>query len=535
MPAVEAEGLTEDDPARIPTVWLFIPLPHPLGLPEGRALARTPDAGDVTRGGGSPTGLDCSLYIHQLERSTNVMVRDNADILHKVLTNTFPPAMPREQMIRELEEVAGSDLGSTITLIEAAVPNCEVTQEAVSAALDMSIELIQELQTYVAIVTGQPVRLVSRRTLGPNPFVVAGALFLDGRPPSFAALVPNFFIEDSAPPDAFGLTPEPLTQQELEGLGEIASRRTTAFSLVAEMRREALVADRRDGNPVLGIAAVASAAELLLSTTLLHCSWEEGVRPEDAAKLFADRARSQLKRTIGSLSTRLGGNWSLTGSGEIAEAYAVAQVRNRVLHSGYKPSLSELEEALLALQDLERFVGDRLCDSASLRKYPRTALAWSGPRGIKKRGTHAYWLDLLQHDPTEPNWDETFDRWRRAVDRLLDRDPEPPGAKPEDCLVYLRKNWTKAGGFTCFVHDRGTGFAAEVAESDAAGPDMLETGKEFLSGLRALYLGERQIMLPWPEEIDLSDLQWVPDYDFLEELPLLPGGTIWDKLKRGGL
>jgi hypothetical protein len=535
VPVAEDEGLIEDDPARVPTVWLFLPLPHPLGLPEGEALARTADAGDVMRGGGSPTGLDCSLYVHQVERSTNIMLRDNADVLHLVVTKAFRRGVSKEEMFRELDaDGVGLNEGSSLTVIEAAIPNCEATHEELTAALDRSIELIQELQTYVALVTGQPVRLISRRTLNPQLCVVTGALYLDGRPPSFEALVPDFMIEDSAPPSVFGLTPEPLTRQELDGVREIGSRRTVAFSLVAEMRREALVAARLDGNPVLGIAAVASAAELLLSTTLLHCTWEERMLPEDAAKLFADRSRSQLKRTIGSLSTRLGGNWSLNGPAEVAEAYEVAQVRNRVVHSGYKPALLDLEEALIVLQDLERFIGDRLCDPVNLRKYPRTALAWSGPGGIKRRGTHSYWLDLLQHDRTEPNWDEAYDRWRRAVDRLLDRHPQPPGARPENCLLYLRKNWTRAGGFTCFVHDRGTGHAAGVSETDAAEPDMLESGKEFLSGLRALYFGERQIMLPWPEGLDLSGLEWVPDYELLEELPLFAGGFTWDKLQRGG-
>ncbi len=204
MSAEEAQGVTEEDPARVPTVWLFLPLPQPIGLPEGRALARTPDAGDLMRGGGSPTGLDCSLYVHQVDRSTNIMLRDNADVMHLAIAKAFKRDVPKEQMFRELELMdVGINTGSTLTIIEAAVPDCEATYEDVNAALDLSIELIQELQTYVALVTGYPVRLLSRTTLSPTLVAVSGSLFLDGRPPLFKGLIPNLWIEGCGPPSAF--------------------------------------------------------------------------------------------------------------------------------------------------------------------------------------------------------------------------------------------------------------------------------------------------------------------------------------------
>src|SRR5688500_2119205 len=113
------------------------------------------------------------------------MLRDNADVMHTVITKAFKRDESKERMFQELGLTALSGTESTLTIIEAAVPNCGVTYEQVSAALDLSIELIQELQTYVALVTARPVRLLSRTTLSPVLAAVSGTLFLDGRPPKF--------------------------------------------------------------------------------------------------------------------------------------------------------------------------------------------------------------------------------------------------------------------------------------------------------------------------------------------------------------
>jgi hypothetical protein len=463
------------------------------------------------------------------------MFRDNADILDMVAQRAFGVSVDQDRFHRAIELIqaegdAEGEVGRTITVIEAAVPGCTVETDRMNAALDASIDLIRELQNMVATATGKPVRLISRATLSPNAIAVSGSLSLVDEPPTFSALVPNFFVDRCAPPSAFGFTPPPLTDEELAKLRTLGELPGPAFRLVAVMRREALVQTRLDGNAALGVAAVAAAGEILLNTTLLHCAWEEATSPSNGARLLDRQAK--LKTTIAKLASRLKGKWSPDQAGPVADFYRAAQLRNRVLHSGYWPTPQELEDGVAALEGLEKFVGDRLCARENVTKYPRTALAWSGPSGLQRRRSYPYWLDALRFDQTEPQWATTFARWRKEVDRELAWEVREHGAVAADCLLYLRRDLV--GTYTCFVHDRATGYVAQVSPADAAEEDVFERGKEFLSGLFALYRGQRMIMLPWPTHLHLSQLDWIADFEFLENVSIYPGGQIWSRLQAGG-
>lgn len=460
------------------------------------------------------------------------MVRDYTDILHLVEEKAFKHSLPadvRRGLVEQFDVSAGES--STLTVIEAAVPGCLPEKELLDAALDQSISLIQELQNMVAIVTKRPVRLISRATLQPTLPVVTGRLNGDGQPPTFEAIVPDFFIDYCALPESFSIAPEPLTKPQWQQMQELVSLQSPAFQLIAVMRREAMVQALFDGNTALGVSSAAAAGELLLNTALLHCTWEEGASPEEGAKPFAKKA--SISKSIGHLGQKLkGSGWRTDGDGPVAKFYAAVQVRNRVLHGGYWPTPGELEAAWTALGGLETFVGDSLCAPPTIKRYPRTALAWSGPDGIRRRGKYPYWIDLLRHDATEPNWPNTFQRWRTAVDQELGWQRREPGTVAADCVLYLRQ--VKPRQFECFAHDRGTGHVAVVPENEASDPVHLQSGKDFLRGLMALYWGERQIMLPWPESFSLAGREWVADYEYLEELRIHAGGQVWSRLKAGG-
>lgn len=511
----------------VPCVWFFLPLPHPLGLPEGEAIAQASDVGDVVRETASPTGLDCSLAIHQVPRSTNIMLRDFADIVRLIEVKAFhrEPVSIEEgrRLADELDESAGQ--ASTLTVVEAALPGCTTEPERLNAGLDRAIELIRELQAQVATVTGEPVRLISRATLQPMLPVVSGRLFLNGTPPSFEDLVPSFFLDECAPPSAFSATPEPISAAHLEKLTNFSYQRVPAFQLIAGMRREALVQARFDGNPALGVVTAASAGELLLSTALLHCLWEDGISPQDGARPF--RGEPGLSRTIGNLRQKLkGAGWDTTGMGPVANFYSTAQVRNRVLHGGYSPTSAELARALSTLEALEKFIGDALCSSGTLKYYPRTAIAWSGVEGIKRRRSrYPEWIDELRFDPTEPNWSQSFARWRLAVDRELGWQERKPGAAPEDCLLYLRQ--AGPDEFEYFVHDRGSGHAAILSQDAANALAHTDRAESLLRESN-----ETMLLLPVPEDFALDGLTWIPDYEAVDAIVIHPGGDVWTKLEQ---
>lgn len=523
-------GIPDDaSSTSVPCIWFFLPLPHPLGLPEGEALVQSSDVGEIARETASPTGLDCSLFIHQVRRSTNVMLRDYGDILNLVNVKAFKHvSSPEEarQLANELDERAGD--ASTLTVVEAAVPGCTPESEQLNAGLDRAIELIREFQSQVATVTGMPIRLIGRATLQPMLPIVTGRLNLDGSPPSFDALVADFLIDECAPPASFGMAPAPISDAHIGKLQSYNFQRVPAFQLIAGMRREALVQARFDGNPALGVVTAASAGELLISTALLHCLWEEGASPVDGARPF--RGEPGLSRTIGHLRQKLKGKgWDITGDGPVAEFYATAQVRNRVLHGGYWPTSVELSKALEALEVLEKFIGDALCSAETLPHYPRTAIAWSGPDGVMRRRRRKYpdWLDELRHDPTEPNWSECFARWRAAVDRELGWHKREPGEVLEECLIYMRQ--TAPAKYDCFVHDRGTGHAAFLSEELMLSLPNLGEARELMRES-----AETMLFLPFPDDLSLEGLQWLPDYKVVDQVSIHPGGEVWSRIKDEG-
>jgi hypothetical protein len=184
--------------------------------------------------------------------------------------------------------------------------------------------------------------------------------------------------------------------------------------------RERLVeADRAlhiHGEYAQAVSLTQTACEVLLDTLLLLLLWEEQAPAETAADLLEE---GRLARRIKSeWQPRLGGNWQLTGNGAVAQWFQhAAQLRNRVVHGGYMPARSQAETAYQSAFPLEKFVFNRLAERRN--QYPRATLMTIARSGLERRG---YWSGKIkrfaeQTAPGEPDWQESFVRYRAAVSR----------------------------------------------------------------------------------------------------------------------
>lgn len=103
--------------------------------------------------------------------------------------------------------------------------------------------------------------------------------------------------------------------------------------------------------------------------------------PEDHRTGLAARLRREYEPRLGG-----GPNWNPdVADGDVAKWWAAVEVvRGRVVHGGYQPTPQEAHDALIAAEELDRFIDDRLADRRF--DYPITVLSKLGQHELEKRG-----------------------------------------------------------------------------------------------------------------------------------------------------
>lgn len=145
----------------------------------------------------------------------------------------------------------------------------------------------------------------------------------------------------------------------------------------------------------------ATASEVLIKTLSYYLVWEErehnGSNPPWAIR------RSKLTRLfVGSLLSEvlpgaLGDYWADQAEADPLWKWRndLYNTRNRVVHEGHRPTSSEAEASLSALQDLVRHIADRT--AARAQHFPRTALVLVGRSRSNREAPGV--RCLLQQDP----------------------------------------------------------------------------------------------------------------------------------------
>ncbi|MFD4625416.1 hypothetical protein [Streptomyces sp. NPDC058475] len=185
---------------------------------------------------------------------------------------------------------------------------------------------------------------------------------------------------------------------------------------------EARTALYREGKYGTAVTLSNTASEVLLDGLLAILYWESGKEPEEVADVFAE---GRLARRVKSnFSELLGGNWSLDGTGPVANWFHKCyRLRHRVVHGGYSPTRLEAQTAIDATFSLSLYCWDRLV--AKKKKFPRTVLMVIAEEGLRKRGKWCHFMRNFMRDvaPVEPPWQAASHAWRNDMyDALLSGD-----------------------------------------------------------------------------------------------------------------
>ncbi|MEV5105486.1 hypothetical protein ACFQ7G_02425 [Streptomyces massasporeus] len=185
---------------------------------------------------------------------------------------------------------------------------------------------------------------------------------------------------------------------------------------------EARTALNREGRYGAAVTLSNTASEVLLDSLLAVLYWESGRNPKEVADVFAE---GRLARRVKSnFSELLGGNWSLDGTGPVANWFHKCyRLRHRVVHGGYSPTRLEAQTAIEATLSLSGYCWDRLV--AKRKKFPRTVLMVIAEEGLRKRGKWCRFMRDFTRDvaPVEPSWQDASHAWRNDMyDALLSGD-----------------------------------------------------------------------------------------------------------------
>lgn len=522
-PATTANVQDDTIPDPVEFIWIFLPLPHPIGLPDKWTAQRQLDPLDMARRG-IHYSVDLSVLIHQVDRSANVVASDFADVTKaafRAVTWEVRDADKAENT-GDLPPKIADDLRTAITLAEVALawPH----DSDVEVAIDLAVEAVRQLQIAVAAITEGSVRLISRATLPLFVPVFRGVVFMDGQHPAFEDYSPR--LNEDASPVAHSVKPPDLSDEQLRDLNCALFQLSghSPFRSYVDLRREAMVQRRVDGNGRLAVVCLAAAGEVFLDTLLQLMLWEERVEPSDAAVIF-DRAKRHQYRVMTQFPDRLKGAWDPNGAGAVGDYFRnLVSVRHRVVHVGHNPSADELDAAWHSLFELEHFIGDRLAAPGVFKRFPRTAMLFLGERGVRRRNRWAKWFERLVHDDREPNWAETFSRWRALLDLELEPHRPEPGADIEriDALLDVDAEGAARG----LLHDADAMAGAFAAADALLAADVIDRFTEvaamyFADGGSPTFRANVAFKGPLP-----PNLVWLRERDVFPEFDPFPGPRV---------
>lgn len=175
---------------------------------------------------------------------------------------------------------------------------------------------------------------------------------------------------------------------------------------VAEAKRSLYVDGLYSQAVVLAVTAIEVLVDWLLSLVL----WEKGTPPAEAASSFDEG--KLLRRLTTDLPSLLGGNWSTSAIGPVADWHRDAYLlRHRIVHGGRDASRPGATAALRSTHNLERHAMDRLCDRRT--SYPRVVLMTVAEQGLRRRG---FWSGKIRRFSenearVEGNWAASFHSW----------------------------------------------------------------------------------------------------------------------------
>lgn len=401
--------------------WFFIPLGHPVGLPNGLSIARS-----VSWETREPPRL-VSICIRQIEVSRKVgayPLFELMELANETMKRGGASFSEQDQVSSQAETAAA------LTIAEVGVPRGYLPEQQ---SLDRALEFVRQLQRAYGVLLQRPVKLVTREQLPIFVPAIQGVCREKG-PPVFHAI--NLMMTSPSGVRRSTRAPD-LDENLLDAFGfafDVIRPGVHPFATYADLRNESWVQHWWEGNALQAGIATGISAEVFLDTLLLLLMWEEKMKPEEAAPTFDKQFKVRVQSEY---HPRLGGSWSVAASSPIAAFIRTAlPLRNRIAHAGYLPTNAEVENAQQIVSSVEVYVRDLLV--RNLKRWPATTSAWIGIENLESAGASKKQLQWLKDQLVGVDTWVIFDRWRQQFVRARGGLPDPGETVESLALLWIR-------------------------------------------------------------------------------------------------
>ncbi len=309
---------------------------------------------------------------------------------------------------------------SVVVALTAILPTDDGKQShALSDAFDRCLEELAKLETSY-ILTAKDLRY--KPTTRQSCFPACPFATLDPRTDEWNPI--GSFVINAAEGRA-PIGPAPLDDDGLFQLGVRVMLITKGSPLITFSERSVAAhrAYRIDGDYATAILNCYTSGEVLLNTLLLMMGWEEltfdnpsPITRTEIISWFSGRSTLE-SRVRAHFHRRLRG-WDTENREKALYQWLdeVALLRNRVVHTGYRPNEKVTVRALDALRDLEVFIKEVFIDDRNRNRHPRTALMFFGVPGLMRRNCYHGKIKRIAEDSTEPDWLSSFVSFQRSLD-----------------------------------------------------------------------------------------------------------------------
>ena len=308
----------------------------------------------------------------------------------------------------------------TVTVAEVAVRVPNDGAVAVNEGLDVAVAFVADLQRAYSTVARQPMPTMTRSRL---PWMLPYAVRTvspDQAEPQWPTgehiryLLPQTLDERRFMPLPSDENPARWTTEDLgRALTPVLEG---PFRQVQETWRNASVAFQQ-GDLAVAAILLGVTCEQVIRTLLLCVLWEDDTQPENAAELLFQRKGNTKSASdlLSQLRSRLSQSPSRDETG-VTHARSVLDLRNRVLHRGHEPDVTEVQAATDACEQFAAWTREGLL--ARLERYPATCEMTLTPDVVD--ASQAALLDAVFTStlrPTQPH--ENIRNYQVEIDRHL--------------------------------------------------------------------------------------------------------------------
>ena len=429
------------------TAHFFIPLSRTLHIPDGFSKTKKATGWiEQDDGSSSPTADSVHFVFHQVETEGPPPISMESSF--QLASKRTKGERRQERLSNALEPVQSTvaevmvDLGFAQNPTTAPASGDE--PDILTIAFDYAVSELNVLLRAFAVVSNEPLRLVTRESLPPMI------------PLATSDTQPWQMIEERDLPELQALSVFnlnwniPFVGSVAQGSIELDSWLDAAlvnlsndgpFTAYFDFRREADVYFTKEGNYRIAAILYASSCEALLDELLQHTLWEEDQRPEQAVARFLNK-RGNARGIVDLVKNELQEYYQHYGWGqetpEIIEQWVtdVASLRNRAIHYGYTPTLDEIRACLRTVDGVVKFVSDRVFEARAER--PITALAVLGHQGLESRGGWDDRFSDFENTLSDVNLRlKIYKRWRDALSSFRDGRSRTLPADLDASLCYI--------------------------------------------------------------------------------------------------